>query len=407
MNTFTFTFPSFVYPTFEDKLEKLNRKLRKMTSFNEVKIISKTQEERNIYIKALNETKEILFDKVEISPPVQVKFPGYTYIGTFNFRGDVKTIYAIDDENIADLIVDPQRCDHCNTRRNRVRTHVFRKTDGSFAVIGNTCVDQYAGINIDRALSTFFNFCDLYSKGNVVELLQSENPSKEFNMELFYLNHIDRFLVAVLKTHTVYPTYMKHETWRNGTTYHISQLLENPMLEDGDFEYTVDEIKELLHKYYGHLDPTSSNFNSNLVHGLFYVNDDGSKKLRDIIVYKVRGVCAWAVYNVLNKEKENKALPQQISTTSVPNAHIGNIGETIVAEGKIQRSYEYEGKYGKCKAITIGTNKGKVVFFSSARFAKDAQVGDAIKVFGEIVEHELYKGKWKSTKIHGTKEVKN
>jgi hypothetical protein len=113
-------FPSFMREEFEKTMEKVNKKLRKIKGATDVSIL----EEREFLVARKGTNYE--FTEVTVSLPIEVKHKGFEYLGTISLKDGVKTIYAENEDNLAD--VHTEICQHCGTKRNRNHYHVFRKT---------------------------------------------------------------------------------------------------------------------------------------------------------------------------------------------------------------------------------------------------------------------------------------
>ena len=362
---YTFRFPAFMFPEFSDKLEKLNKRLAKMDNTHQVTVLERKQEQGSLRIEG--EAIDVLFDEVTISDPVVTKFPDITYVGTVNFHGDATTIFTIGNENVAHLDLKPTRCDHCNTNRKRVRSNIFRKDNGSYLVVGFTCSEDFTGVKINSALNTFLKFIDK---------VNDDDPAKvKWDGVPVFRSNFQKVVSAILMTHAHNPTYIKHDT-----AYTVKDNIYSK--EAKQYEGNVDDVRQKLLTRFGKTDPTTSNFNNNLVNGLFY-HVNGQNTLRDFIPHKCLGIYTWAVYEALKAPK--------VPSNRV-NSFIGSIGETISVEGIVTRTRECTSQWGTSMMVVADTKQGEITFFTQKKFAFKLVQGDAIKVTGKVKEHKNYKG---------------
>jgi len=391
MNTFTTSFPSFINQEFQAKLEKLNKKLKRFKDANEIHIISTTSEYRSVFDEDMSKYIDVRFDVVTLEAPIATRFPGYRYVGSINFEGGVKTIFSIDDDiNLTDDSIVLTRCDHCNTKRKRNSVHAFQHDDGSLKIIGNTCADQYVGLNIDKALHTFFNF------------LKDMEKETNYTNSMIWTFGIDSYIDCVRLAYQNNPKYRKADQYNfcNSTAFAVNYFHNMSFSSDyktaNMFKEKLDncntiqtsDIKDMLIKAYSNLDQHASNFNNNLVSALFYTNSDGSRVLRDVIVEKVRGIFNWAIYNLLNNNTQYANI----------NSHIGTIGDTITVNGTVKTIKECINQYGASVLVILNTKEGEIKTFTRAKWAWNTAEGEKITLTGTIFNHDNWKGR-KSTQI--------
>lgn len=417
VKTFSFSFPSFIRAEFDKKFNLLNKKLLKMPEGEEVKIVKETFEDRKILKpearKEVLRTKhlpkgkryevkeedflDVVFTEVEVTVPSVNKIPGYEVVGTITLLKDetgnvTKTIYALDDEvNLAE--VDVKFCHHCGTKRQRKAVTVVREiSSGELKSIGSTCVFEYLGVDIFPVLNTFFNF---YKEDDFYGSRGMNNawgyPIKNLADACRVAYSQNSFYVKVGDSR--YGEYNANNT--KSIVDGIHDVLFSPNEHTSSFrkEYlevlkTAPKVAKLLVDFYEDLDAHSSNFNSNIVETLFYVNEQGDRKLRDFIVGKSRGIFVWAVFNALNKTKE-----QKVTVPSKPSEHVGTIGERIEVEGEVTFVKTCENYYGSSRMIKFVDSKGNnFVSFGTGKGIWDAEIGDKIRGKGTISNHDEFKG---------------
>jgi ribosomal protein L31 len=427
---YTFSFPSFIKGEFLTKLARVNKKLSQMAEANQVQVLGETVSTKSILtpdaFKKVKETRhlkpkhryqpspedymDVVFSTVDVSLPLETKIKGFELAGTINIEGDVKTIHSLNDEvNLAE--VDVKLCHHCGTKRKRNRLHVFTESStGNHVAIGSTCVHDYLGLDIDKVLHTFFNFYkeeDLYGSNGMREAWGFP-----------ILNLANACRVAYVEN----PTYVKaqveneygsrwnrYSTNENGTKWRVDEihsLLYSPLGNPQDLKErdrlqkildNAPKVGALLTSTYGDLDPKASNFNSNVVETLFYVDEEGNKTLRDFIVGKARGMFVWAVFNALKKQEAARV--QATKPQLPPSFHLGKVGERVEVTGEVSFIKTCETQFGSSRLVVVkGDNGAEVKTFGTGSSIWDVSKGDRVTMKGTVSKHEEFKGT-KSTMV--------
>jgi ribosomal protein L31 len=420
VTTYSFSFPSFIRDEFDKKFARLNKKLAKMPEGEEVRIVSEVFEDRKIltpeahkevqrtrlfpkakrYIPTPEDYMDVIFTKVEVTVPAVNKHPGFEVVGTINIQKDqsgevVKTIYALDDEvNLAE--VDVKLCHHCGTRRERRALTVFNEVStGELKAIGSTCVHEYLGIDIWPVLHTFFNFYkedDFYGSRGMATAWGYPMANLANACRVAYVGNSNYVKVGDSR----YGEYNEDNTKSRVDNIHTAMFYgnDNNKAEREYFEEvlkTAPKVGNLLMDFYGDLDPTKSNFNSNIVETLFYVSEDGERKLRDFVVGKSRGVFVWAVFNALNKTKEAEV--KKSAGPAKPSNHVGTIGERIEVSGTVTFTKECDGYYGSSMMVKIQDKDGNnFVSFGTGNGMWSLKTGDEVKAKGTVSKHDEFKG---------------
>ena len=403
LTTHYFEFPSFIREEFDKKIKALNKKLAKIKDANEVSIVSESEYFKP-YLKphARNKTKptpddylDVLFTQVEISLPITNKIPGFQYEGTINIEGGVKTIFAVHGRNLTDL--DPNHCDHCNSKRKRNRVHVFTNVDSNDLItIGSSCVHQYIGLDIDSALRVFYR---IFDQAKITQMVY-ESSVWGFDMKTI--------AIATLHAHDINPNYVKN-SFNDGYQYRknsdssrelVSEVLSILWSNHPDHrarqqsilakvDRARDMVKLMLDQF-SNVDPSAGNFESNLYNTLF-VEVDGKTKFRDFLVGKSLGLFIWASYKALN----TKTQVDQVNTSS---EWIGATSDHLNTTAKVTFLKECSTDWGTSRLVKMETPEGNIVkTFTTAKNVWDLAIGDQIKIKGTISSHDEFKGTKETT----------
>jgi hypothetical protein len=399
MNETVIEFPSYMRETFETTLEKVNKKLRKIKGATEVTLLEEVENRRNVSRNGNLEPRYVEFTKITVEMPCAdtLKHRGFDYAGTVSTKDGVKTIYSANGENLADI--DVFECSHCGHKRRRNVVHVFNHAKKGRFTIGSTCVEEYFGVAVFKALNIFKGFVELIANMDYDED-EYRGSRKTYG---FFRNAV---YSATLLAYNENNFYSKGDYY-NGIPSTAEEV--KMMLNDDDFHHKMavnarnsaevishKDLDDLLVAYYGKLDPKSSNFNSNVVNALF-----SNGILREFLPYKVVGLLVWAVYNALNKKA--KAEEKAKENAKKVNAYIGTVGEKITVKNCTLKSVREMGSfsyYGPTSyLLTFDSPEGTVKTFSTNRALTGLEIGATVDLAGKVKKHEEWKG-WKSTMLN-------
>lgn len=160
MTTIQVEIPEFKFEAFEEKIEKLNRKAKKLN------LPETTYSITNEFEKEFNEGPrkfKIKFLAISIIPH-EVKYGNYTFLGTIDrTQENGLFINPVPGQTIPEKYHNsPNHCDHCNTQRYRTETFIFQDNQETKQV-GRTCLKEFFGIDpikeieLLQSIYTFIN----------------------------------------------------------------------------------------------------------------------------------------------------------------------------------------------------------------------------------------------------------
>ena len=88
---------------------------------------------------------------VKITVDGEYKIQDYEFVASLEYDSESGRNIIL-GQNIPEKFLTRCECDHCKTKRNRTRTIILRKGD-EFVQVGNSCVKDYLGVNIERYAS--------------------------------------------------------------------------------------------------------------------------------------------------------------------------------------------------------------------------------------------------------------
>lgn len=155
----TYTIHSLLLDRFENKLKTFQRKF---TKYGDGKLNYSVSEpyiyefdpEDDVSIKNFD-GKEV----IDITVEGEYKIKDYEFVASLQFDSESGR-NIVSGENIPEQFLTRCECDHCKTSRARVRTVILRNGD-KFIQVGNSCVKDYLGVNIERYASYLSFWRDL------------------------------------------------------------------------------------------------------------------------------------------------------------------------------------------------------------------------------------------------------
>ncbi|KKL73222.1 hypothetical protein LCGC14_2077070 [marine sediment metagenome] len=356
---------------FNEKLEKLNKKLAK---YNEnIKVLSTTESSENNFIEVT----------AEISEPKITGKKNVEYIGMVSFKNGIREIYNINSNFIlGDLEDEKFICEHCNINRYRTRFFFFLE-DGKLKSIGSTCVDEYFGYNILKMLHVY--------------TIGSNSLANEKGFKVYQGTPLD-----ILIWYTAYVTNNFNAIWKSqekyeyestiSDVYSIQSVLKELGYNNSDSDVQgyvafhlkhkdgnmVKETKKLLLEKYKDFVP-KNDFEHNIKNNLFY--DDGT--LRDSIIKE--GIIAWTIWKINNDLKKVK-----LEKFEKESEFVGTVGEKfedwILS---VRDTFDLMTQYGYCQLVIFNDEIGNTLkWFNSGK--TNFSVGDSYKLKGTIKKHEDY-----------------
>lgn len=155
----TYTIHSMLLERFENKLKSFQRKFAKYGDGNLTYTVSDS------YIYEFNADVEGSIEAfngrevIDISVEGEYKINDYEFVASLQFDAESGR-NIVNGNNIPERFLTRCACDHCKTNRSRIRTVVLRK-DTEYIQVGNSCVKDYLGVNIERYASYLSFWKDL------------------------------------------------------------------------------------------------------------------------------------------------------------------------------------------------------------------------------------------------------
>ena len=155
----TYTIHSMLLERFENKLKSFQRKFAK---YGDGKLVYSVSDP---YIYQFDEEVEGSIkdfdgrEVIDITVEGEYKINDYEFVAALQFDSESGR-NIVNGNNVPEEFLTRCACDHCKTNRARIRTVILRKGD-EYIQVGNSCVKDYLGVNIERYASYLSFWQDL------------------------------------------------------------------------------------------------------------------------------------------------------------------------------------------------------------------------------------------------------
>ena len=155
----TYTIHSMLLERFENKLKSFQRKFAK---YGDGKLVYSVSDP---YIYQFDQEVEGSIkdfdgrEVIDITVEGEYKINDYEFVAALQFDSESGR-NIVNGNNVPEEFLTRCACDHCKTNRARIRTVILRKGD-EYIQVGNSCVKDYLGVNIERYASYLSFWQDL------------------------------------------------------------------------------------------------------------------------------------------------------------------------------------------------------------------------------------------------------
>jgi len=368
---FQVTIPAANQTALELKIEKLNKRARKLNQDGITVTIVDTivKEVRDEFS---NVKRKTMYNVVEVSGETpQIK--GYTFVGNIDHDGGINVVHSAQGQDIPVVYREQKpHCDHCNTNRLKKYSFIIRNNESAETMqIGKTCLKDF----FDQSITSYVSYYEFF------ETMMDE--LRDPDSEWYGMGSVE----YIADTKEVFAT-------------------ASTLIKDFGFVPSAEEnsTKGLL---LSQIFPTQSDYKN----GIQFVkpdtlggeqaikwieeNDSGTEfifNLKQMITKagigaKHFGYIAGAVASYITEVERLK----KASYTYI-NEYVGEIKKRQDFDVTVISSHSFEGYYGWVEIINFVDNEGhSLVWFNSGEF-KELDDGEKLTIKGTPKSHEEYKG---------------
>jgi hypothetical protein len=372
----TISIPEFKYESFEERIEKLNRKAIKL-NITPIEYTITSEEEKEY--KEDNRKFTIKFYNISITTQ-ELKYGNYVFLGTID-RTQENGIFvnSVPGRKIPEHYHNSLNyCDHCHTNRYRTETFIFEDNTGTKQV-GRTCLKEFFGIDPLKE----------------IELLQSiYSLSKEYNEDNIdgysrydqYFDHTTILSIglAVSKDFGYVTKKMAEDSDKTQTKHEVISILfpaNHPIPQAFSKKY-LELSNNYIEKANEIIEWATSHFitNSEFDHNIRNILNSSSVSMK----YFGYLLCLIPLYHKAMTENENKK--------EIKNEYYGNEKEKIQMELECKSVYQMESYYGFTTIISFLNNDGYQFVWYASGTHTEFERGMKYNIKATIKGHKEYKG---------------
>ncbi len=367
----------------EEQIAKMNKRGAKMGLAPITLTWGKAYvEERNILYQDPNypemepvwKRANVLVSPVEVTGPLEVKYDGWTFIGSIqNLAGGESIVRSISDK-----VAIPEKyrlqgttCEHCKTNRFRNDTYVVYK-EGTYVQVGSTCVKDFLGGLCPDMVVSAANFLS-----NLVSFLDGAEHYEERGSSCLELKG---FLVQTCAQIREYGWMSKGKAEESGSTP-TSQCVLSSYTSKKFYVQELERDEELAKAAMVWCEEMSDTD----VSGSEYLTNIRAIARSGYVDYRTAG---YAASIIPAYQKAMDKLEDQ--SRKAKSEYVGTIKKREVFHLIFDRQYAFESTYGTTFLYSFFDKSGNVlVWKSSTRQSFDKGVMYTVKA--TVKDHSVYR----------------
>jgi hypothetical protein len=394
-----------VYPFFEEKIEKLNKRARKLNVPSvEIRIVREFNKEReNPQNRRGPKVSEPYYAvKIEGETP---KLAGWDFVATIEHKEGGNIIRTVpgyaDDEGVRGFFeAQPHYCAWCKKQRRRIDTFIVKNTEtNEMKQVGRNCLKDFLGGTDPKAILWWFSFRDdiesvIQEAGDVAN---RRGAREELTTDV---ESVLRAAAAAVRRYG----YRKSsgEQGYHGSTAHmvrcglfgVSRYLPRDAIEHEWGNVTsnptpVDDAAAQTVIAWWRTVPQQQKDNNNFMHTLDVLMNSQNITNRDIgflsAIYPV-----YARATAAARPQNNAQQPQK------SNEHLGTVGQKLTnVTVTVIRTRIISGAYGNTQIVSMEDPTGNVIeWFNNS--STELEEGKRYVISGTIKKHDQYNGRNKT-----------
>jgi hypothetical protein len=407
----TFRIPKANFPWLNAQVEKLNTRAKKL-NLPSLAVFEGFAAEPYV-MKAADHGLAFDYEIPAINVRLVGKFPvlaGWHLVGRLNKTENGKNIVSLvpGEGEPPDWIRDFYGCQHCGHNRYRKDVFALAHEDGTYKVVGRTCLQDFLGgmspdtlINwatmIDRLIDTIGKGRDGWVGGGVPRAVQTfplepvlmltsaeiavygwvsaakaYNEGKDFATKHAVMAHLEGNEAAYRRTKRLHSDAAK-----KGVT----------IFSDAD----LDEVRKAI-EWAKNLTDTSNTY----LHNIKTLAENGHATWRDIGM-------ACSILPTYRREAARAAEQAARKAATAPSVHLGSVGAKIEFEATVLYLNTFDNGYGGVTLVKMKTDNGNIINWWASVAVRDYEahqaihVKDRVKVKATVKKHETYKDEPQTT----------
>lgn len=376
MTTIQVEIPEFKFEAFQEKINKLNRKAKKLNIPETEYTITNTFEKE---FKEGPRKFKIKFNSITIIPH-NIKYGNYTFLGTIDrTQENGLFINPVPGQTIPEKYHNsPNHCDHCNQNRYRTETFIFQDNETTKQV-GRTCLKEFFGIDPIKEielLQSIYTFTNEYN--------ESYDGYSRYD-EYFDISYILSIALAHSKDFGFVSSKMAQESDEKTSTK--SEVIS--ILFPGKHPDIQAFSKEYLNKAQSYTE--QANTIITWAKETFINNTEFEHNIRNIINSNSVSIKYFG-YLLSLIPLHYKATENQNQKQNINNNYYGNEKDKIQFEMECRSVYQMQSYYGTTTIITFINNEGYIFVWYASGEHNEFEKGNKYNIKATIKTHKEYKG---------------
>jgi len=275
--------------------------------------------------------------------------------------------------------VDPTRCDHCNTKRDRTSVFVLGHEDGRYAAVGRTCLLDFMGGHGDPKAAAAGSEI-LFA---LFDAARGMEGGEEGGGGLIEAIGLESYLATVASKIREYGWTSRSQAYDTGraSTADLAWLPPKSDVRADDMESAQKTI-EWASREFGEPDPSSLT--------------DYGYSCRQVVLSGVASRRSMGVAASLIPAYQRAMAQAAERERSADSQHIGTVGERLVLDLTFTGVRTFDGQYGRTYICMFLDPSGNVVKWFASSWIFDfpfaSATGKKVKLKATIKEHGEYKG---------------
>jgi hypothetical protein len=278
-------------------------------------------------------------------------------------------------------------CQHCNLQRNRKGSWVVLNPEGQQIQVGDTCVDLYFGVNVERILRTSYQIHSILNSDDFGGCPREYEHTARFIALCAWTASTRGFVTKKQADEQVSTSTSQEARWLCGP------LHSNDPREREDYNAKNAQADQWLKENY------EGQSVSQLVLDFWMEREELSEFEHNCRVailsqnLRYQGLVAYATKLWVD------AIHKTTQATPPPSQHVGQVGDKLSFTGTIKNIYRFSTQWGTTTQIIFMDPQGNI-FVWKATNNPGVNVGETVKVRGTVKAHNDYKGTLQTLLTH-------
>lgn len=372
------------WPLVQEKIAKLNKRAEKLkVPPIQLHIIDEFFQTQKDEISGKEIKRKFYKVKVEGESP---KLAGWRFIATVEHKDSGNIIRAVPGEETNQKVkefydADPDYCDWCKTRRNRIDTFLVQNVSGEMKQIGRNCLTNFLGGADPKAIIWYFRFRS--GIGEILNDAEEESIGRGRRGQQYVdVTEVLALAIALSGKYGYISKKTSEERHLPSTADDVRSAF-TPGVKNEDIitpsQQDTEKATEMV-AWFKAL-PDAEKARNNFMHSLDVLLNSQQVSLRDV------------GYIVALIPTFNRAKQSSFEKTTKTNEWVGSVGQKIPPTRiTVIGTQDVAGAYGNVQLVRMEDETGHLfIWWNSSSNSLDQ--GNKYSIVGTVKEHKDYQGR--------------